>query len=111
MKCCICDKDIPAVLDAKGNILRDDAHNAHPVAEGQCCETCNYTVVLPKRMELSSGRASKTPDSIRCIEENNRIINKILNTKDDNQVGDATKELLTHLKKYNESVINLEKKK
>lgn len=54
MECCICYKDIPAVLDAKGNILRDDAHNAQPISDGQCCATCNMTVVLPARIGLST---------------------------------------------------------
>lgn len=27
------------------------SHNAEPVNDRRCCESCNYDVVIPKRME------------------------------------------------------------
>ena len=39
--CCLCDK-----------VIKDDpfGHNASPVADGQCCGSCNASVVIPARM-------------------------------------------------------------
>ena len=40
MKCVICEKTIE---DKYG-------HNAEPVKKGLCCDKCNYTIVVPTRM-------------------------------------------------------------
>ena len=40
--CSICDQEI---LDYK------NSHNAQPVADGQCCDECNATVVIPQRFK------------------------------------------------------------
>jgi hypothetical protein len=45
MKCCICGNDITP--DAQGWA---GGHNADPVKPGRCCDMCNTTVVLPRRM-------------------------------------------------------------
>ena len=34
-----------------GNNYKDYGHNARPVKEGRCCDTCNYSVVIPARIE------------------------------------------------------------
>lgn len=39
--CSICDE----LYDSWG-------HNAEPISNGRCCEQCNATVVIPKRMGL-----------------------------------------------------------
>ena len=40
MRCCIC-----------GDIIGDTyGHNAEPVADGRCCDLCNYGAVIPTRM-------------------------------------------------------------
>ena len=44
-KCSICFQ--PIGIDANG---WDGGHNASPVKEGQCCENCNRTKVIPERM-------------------------------------------------------------
>lgn len=57
MKCCICDGEIEKREDGwnMGN-------NAEPVSEGRCCDVCNYTVVIPARMEwLGISRNEKSP--------------------------------------------------
>lgn len=42
-RCCIC-----------GGQLEKGGHDPHPIASyGRCCTACNWTVVLPKRVELS----------------------------------------------------------
>ncbi len=40
-KCSICDKT-----------LQDIGHNASPVNDGRCCTKCNFTKVIPARLEL-----------------------------------------------------------
>ena len=48
MKCCICEGSLrPQKLDPKYW-----GHNALPVKDGRCCETCNALVVIPERMRL-----------------------------------------------------------
>ena len=48
------DKD-PCVI-CGGEIADDWGHNPEPVKEyneGKCCDTCNFTVVIPERIRLS----------------------------------------------------------
>ncbi len=51
MKCCICAGDIEAQMFGN-KVVYDQGHNAEPVVlGGRCCEHCNWTVVIPARME------------------------------------------------------------
>ena len=43
--CIICNDNIG--VDVNG---WDGGHNASPIKEGQCCENCNRTKVIPERM-------------------------------------------------------------
>ena len=48
------DKD-PCVI-CGGEIVDDWGHNPEPVKEyneGRCCDTCNFTIVLPERFKLA----------------------------------------------------------
>ena len=48
------DKD-PCVI-CGGEIADDWGHNPEPVKEyneGKCCDTCNFTVVIPARIKLA----------------------------------------------------------
>ena len=47
MKCCICTHEI----EKHPMSAWDQGHNAQPVAEGRCCDTCNGDTVLPRRMQ------------------------------------------------------------
>ena len=47
MDCSICSNEI--LPDANG---WSRGHNAEPAAEGRCCETCNWGVVIPLRIQL-----------------------------------------------------------
>ena len=49
LKCCLCGGDIAPQIDFQGNIFYR-GHNAQPLSNGRCCDTCNYTKVLPARM-------------------------------------------------------------
>jgi hypothetical protein len=57
-KCVICNEKITAEQNAS---KWAGGYNAMPVAEGQCCYTCDISVVLPARlaqyMEYMEGRA------------------------------------------------------
>jgi len=46
-KCCLCGH--PIAVEANG---WSDGHNAAPVSEGRCCETCNYGLVVPTRLSM-----------------------------------------------------------
>ena len=35
-------------------------HNAQPISEGICCDICNFTIVIPKRFELSTKKEKKS---------------------------------------------------
>ncbi len=58
MKCSICNKHIEPVTDRNGAVvfLADGVtpkvfgHNADPVTDGRCCDSCNTTVVIPARL-------------------------------------------------------------
>lgn len=50
MKCCICG----AKLQPPHPTSKIDpiywGHNARPVKDGRCCDSCNHSVVIPERM-------------------------------------------------------------
>lgn len=50
MKCSICSNDIEVQRSETGEIMWDQGHNAEPVNDGRCCDTCNWTVVIPRRI-------------------------------------------------------------
>ena len=45
MKCIICKQKIEVT-----SYGWSEGHNALPVADGRCCDRCNWTVVLPARI-------------------------------------------------------------
>lgn len=47
-KCCICGKDISG-----------HTFNANPVWDGECCEECNWKVVIPERIRMSNLKNKK----------------------------------------------------
>ena len=49
MKCSICGGDIDPHRLADGTVYWDQGHNAQPVNDGRCCDSCN-TLVLAKRI-------------------------------------------------------------
>ena len=48
-KCVICDATIATVQD-KLLGRRKHGHNAHPVADGRCCDDCHMVIVIPTRL-------------------------------------------------------------
>tara|TARA_A100001391_G_C4878704_1_gene227490 strand:- start:346 stop:558 length:213 start_codon:yes stop_codon:yes gene_type:complete len=57
-KCVICRGQIEVkthVRNGRLEIYWDKGNNAQPVSEGQCCDVCNESVVLPARMARLGG--------------------------------------------------------
>ena len=48
--CVSCKEAIEPHRTPDGDIFWTHGHNARPVAEGQCCSDCNYSVVVPARL-------------------------------------------------------------
>ena len=49
--CCICNNSVEEKTDDNGVIYWNQGENAMPVAEGRCCEKCNWDFVIPARLE------------------------------------------------------------
>ena len=51
--CCICGDKVDLHCDLEtGKVFWDQGHNAWPIKEGQCCDTCQWTVVFPTRCKM-----------------------------------------------------------
>ena len=50
MKCSICSNDIEVKRSETGEVIWDQGNNAEPVNDGRCCDVCNWTVVIPRRI-------------------------------------------------------------
>ncbi len=37
-------------------------HNAQPINDGRCCESCNWNVVLPERFSIHNEKINKETD-------------------------------------------------
>lgn len=46
MKCCLCGKEIE-----KEESGWDQGNNALPLKDGRCCNDCNFTKVIPRRID------------------------------------------------------------
>lgn len=51
MNCSICQKPIEAHTDNNGEVYWAHGHNAQPVNDGRCCDTCNDLIVIPARIQ------------------------------------------------------------
>jgi hypothetical protein len=61
MECCICHNEIEIHRHpTTGEAVWDQGHNALPVADGRCCDTCNSENVIPSRFGQISVRARAT---------------------------------------------------
>ena len=49
-ECVICKGEIEEQKTPEGVVFWTEGHNARPVAEGQCCTSCNHSVVIPARL-------------------------------------------------------------
>tara|TARA_R100000781_G_C4052768_1_gene118232 strand:+ start:395 stop:601 length:207 start_codon:yes stop_codon:yes gene_type:complete len=52
LSCVICKADIEhEVSPTTGKVYWTEGHNAEPVKEGRCCNSCNENVVIPTRLQ------------------------------------------------------------
>lgn len=49
-KCSICGGHIHLHRDENGKVYWEHGHNAQPITNGRCCDTCNRDVVIPARI-------------------------------------------------------------
>lgn len=55
-----------------GDEIKDEhGHDAHPIAAGKCCDVCNYTVVVPSRIEASKKKEEPKDTMTKCANCNN----------------------------------------
>lgn len=45
-----------------GKRYKEYGNNAMPINDGQCCDKCNSTIVVPKRLEIAFGHKNKKSD-------------------------------------------------
>lgn len=58
MQCCLCSGTIEAERHPDtGVALRRSGHNAQPVADGRCCDTCHMVIVVPTRIYQIKAKA------------------------------------------------------
>lgn len=58
-KCCLCGSELEKHYTEKGEMYWDDGNNAQPLKDGRCCDECNKTRVIPKRIaDMHSQRRS-----------------------------------------------------
>jgi len=48
--CSICKGDIEQHRNEEGVVYWTAGHNAEPVNDGRCCDTCNAEIVIPARL-------------------------------------------------------------
>ena len=53
IKCSVCKNNIEEQKHpVTGKVFWSKGHNANPVNDGRCCDVCNDTIVIPRRMEI-----------------------------------------------------------
>ena len=56
MDCVICSGPIkPLLHPTTGEVVWAEGNNAEPIADGRCCDDCNWTEVIPKRFDDALG--------------------------------------------------------
>jgi hypothetical protein len=48
-----------------GKEFKEYGNNAEPVKKGTCCDKCNQTVVIPKRIELYISMPKKKAEEVK----------------------------------------------
>ena len=53
MKCSICEENLEEQKHPiTGDIFWNKGHNAEPINDGRCCDICNDTIVIARRMKI-----------------------------------------------------------
>ena len=70
IKCSICEDNLEEQKHPiTGNVFFNKGHNANPVNDGRCCDRCNNTIVIPRRMEIMGMDIDLRQYHMKCIEE------------------------------------------
>ena len=59
MECSLCDGEIEAQRTPDGTIYWTEGHNAAPLSEGRCCDSCNSFKVIPARLTIMKEQHAK----------------------------------------------------
>ena len=51
MQCVICKGPIEVKKTPEGKVYWTEGNNADPVADGRCCDSCDWNVVIPTRLK------------------------------------------------------------
>ena len=54
MICSLCNGEIEVLRNKDGVIVYTEGHNAAPLGDGRCCDTCNMIKVIPARIQNSA---------------------------------------------------------
>jgi len=61
MKCCICKGEIQA-HSHNGKVYWSEGHNAQPLVDGRCCDSCNGFVVGFRIFSMTKARSYKVSE-------------------------------------------------
>ena len=50
--CCLCDKPLDVYKDDDGKVTYDDGNDALPLADGRCCNDCDFGVTIARMQKL-----------------------------------------------------------
>ena len=50
--CCLCYEPLEVMKDENGEVTWDDGNDALPLADGRCCNDCDFGVTLARMKEL-----------------------------------------------------------
>ncbi len=59
--CCFCYAPVNLHYNAQGGIAWTEGHNAEPVMNARCCDSCNATVVIPARLKERQAASEVQP--------------------------------------------------
>jgi len=59
MECSLCDGEIEAQRTPDGTVYWTEGHNAAPLSEGRCCDSCNAFKVIPARITIMKEQHAK----------------------------------------------------
>jgi hypothetical protein len=75
--CSICKGDIEQQRNEEGVVYWAAGHNAAPVNDGRCCDTCNAEIVIPARLfiyERTRARKNLKAEVIENSETGQRTV-------------------------------------
>ena len=62
IKCSICEEYLEEQEHPiTGEIFENKGHYAEPINNGRCCDRCNYTIVIPKRIKTLQDESQIMP--------------------------------------------------